>query len=302
MIIKVVTIKFNLERNMIMKLRCLISIVLVVMLVFSSAPAVNAESWSVAEELGFDVDKVEYDSYCWISERSTNAIYDSKLAGVVYYQTCACREKTSYLNQYSKFTQMTRTIAEPNEIEVTYEYFLWIDKTSTLKFQIDYVEMYEDLDDGQRISDYFATSPAIDATTVVNNGWTIGSDADFSNRNIVFGNSGSVSVSYSSTEGVATAYNSTRIEEYFKVRFTFKDLTYEPATQEQKNLGHNGCSFYTGVSYYGSPSIMEEFSHGSSYDVVFSGYYTMAIVFGGVEMIPAVASATQDFSFVYYTY
>lgn len=231
-------------------------------------------------------------------------MYNSDLAGVVYYQTCACREKTSYLNQYSKFTQMTRAIAEPSEVKVTYNYFLWIDQTSTLRFQIDYVEMHEGLEDGQRICDYFATSPAIDAKTVVTQGWTIGYDKSFSIKDIEFGGSGSGTVSYSTTEGVASTYNSTKIEDYFNVRFNFKDLAYETSTQEQQNLAYNQCSFYTGVSYYGLPSVMEEYSHNSSYKVVFSGYYVRANPFGNtsVDLVPGSATATENLNYVYYTY
>lgn len=262
------------------------------------------QSWSIAEELGFEVEQTNYDSYCWINERSSTAMYNSDLAGVVYYQTCACREKTSYLNQYSKFTQMTRAIAEPSEVKVTYNYFLWIDQTSTLRFQIDYVEMHEGLEDGQRICDYFATSPAIDAKTVVTQGWTIGYDKSFSIKDIEFGGSGSGTVSYSTTEGVASTYNSTKIEDYFNVRFNFKDLAYETSTQEQQNLAYNQCSFYTGVSYYGLPSVMEEYSHNSSYKVVFSGYYVRANPFGNtsVDLVPGSATATENLNYVYYTY
>lgn len=209
------------------KFKYVFSLLFTLGFIFSSTIAANAASWSIAEELGFEVEQTNYDSYCWINERSSTAMYNSDLAGVVYYQTCACREKTSYLNQYSKFTQMTRAIAEPSEVKVTYNYFLWIDQTSTLRFQIDYVEMHEGLEDGQRICDYFATSPAIDAKTVVTQGWTIGYDKSFSIKDIEFGGSGSGTVSYSTTEGVASTYNSTKIEDYFNVRFNFKDLAYE---------------------------------------------------------------------------
>lgn len=286
------------------KFKYVFSLLFTLGFIFSSTIAANAASWSIAEELGFEVEQTNYDSYCWINERSSTAMYNSDLAGVVYYQTCACREKTFYLNQYSKFTQMTRAIAEPSEVKVTYNYFLWIDQTSTLRFQIDYVEMHEGLEDGQRICDYFATSPAIDAKTVVTQGWTIGYDKSFSIKDIEFGGSGSGTVSYSTTEGVASTYNSTKIEDYFNVRFNFKDLAYETSTQEQQNLAYNQCSFYTGVSYYGLPSVMEEYSHNSSYKVVFSGYYVRANPFGNtsVDLVPGSATATENLNYVYYTY
>lgn len=164
--------------------------------------------------------------------------------------------------------------------------------------------MHEGLEDGQRICDYFATSPAIDAKTVVTQGWTIGYDKSFSIKDIEFGGSGSGTVSYSTTEGVASTYNSTKIEDYFNVRFNFKDLAYETSTQEQQNLAYNQCSFYTGVSYYGLPSVMEEYSHNSSYKVVFSGYYVRANPFGNtsVDLVPGSATATENLNYVYYTY
>ena len=93
------------------KFKYVFSLLFTLGFIFSSTIAANAASWSIAEELGFEVEQTNYDSYCWINERSSTAMYNSDLAGVVYYQTCACREKTSYLNQYSKFTQMTRAMA-----------------------------------------------------------------------------------------------------------------------------------------------------------------------------------------------
>lgn len=135
-------------------------------------------------------------------------------------------------------------------------------------------------------------------------GWTIGYDKSFSIKDIEFGGSGSGTVSYSTTEGVASTYNSTKIEDYFNVRFNFKDLAYETSTQEQQNLAYNQCSFYTGVSYYGLPSVMEEYSHNSSYKVVFSGYYVRANPFGNtsVDLVPGSATATENLNYVYYTY
>lgn len=286
-----------------MKLKKLIVLLLVVTLVMSSTVMANAESWGVAEELGFDVPRTKYDSFCWINERSTTAKYQGNIAGIAYYQTCACRDKSDYLNKYSKFTQMSRVISEPSTVKVTYTYFLWFKRTSPLMFQTDYVEMYDGLVSGQTICDYFATSPSLDKTTVVNNGWNVGADKSFSVKGIEFGGSAEGSVSYSSTEGVATSYNSTKKKQYFKVKFQFKDLEHEISTREQKNLAYNQCTFNTGVSFYGTKEVMKKFNHTGSYKVCFSGYYTLVMPFStSLERARGSATASESTTFVYYTY
>lgn len=57
------------------KFKYVFSLLFTLGFIFSSTIAANAASWSIAEELGFEVEQTNYDSYCWINERSSTAMY-----------------------------------------------------------------------------------------------------------------------------------------------------------------------------------------------------------------------------------